>query len=119
MLRRAVLSTTFAIALAAPAMAADPLVYSPAPAGHPFYNPAPMIVADISFGGGFGTSDTKFAAGGARAVIDFGNSWNAMDQRLEDSRHIFTRDRQGNSSNRICGLFSDHFESSSKGMAGP
>jgi len=59
-------------------MAADPLVYSPAPAGHPFYNPAPMIVADISFGGGFGTSDTKFAAGGARAVIDFGNSWNAM-----------------------------------------
>ena len=33
-----------------------------------------------------------------------GNSWNATDQRLEDSRHIFTRDRQGNSSSRICGL---------------
>jgi hypothetical protein len=33
-----------------------------------------------------------------------GNSWNATDQRLEDSRHIFTRDSQGNSSSRICGL---------------
>ena len=33
-----------------------------------------------------------------------GNSWNATDQRLEDSRHIFSRDRQGNSSSRICGL---------------
>ena len=32
------------------------------------------------------------------------NSWNATDQRLEDSRHIFSRDRQGNSSSRICGL---------------
>jgi hypothetical protein len=78
MLRRAILPAIAAIALAGPALAADPLVYSPAPAGHPFYGPAPMIVADISFGGGFGSSDTKFAAGGARAVIDFGNSWNAM-----------------------------------------
>ena len=28
------------------------------------------------------------------------NSWNSADQRLENSRH----DRQGSSSNRICGL---------------
>jgi len=33
-----------------------------------------------------------------------GNSWNATDQRLEDSRHIFGRDRQGNRSSRICVL---------------
>ena len=29
-----------------------------------------------------------------------GNSWDSADQRLENSRH----DRQGSSSNRICGL---------------
>ena len=33
-----------------------------------------------------------------------GNSWNSPDQRLEDSRYIFGRDSQGNSSGRICGL---------------
>jgi hypothetical protein len=33
-----------------------------------------------------------------------GNSWNTTDQRLEDSRHIFSRDSQSNSSSRICGL---------------
>jgi hypothetical protein len=33
-----------------------------------------------------------------------GNSWNATDQRLKDSRHIFGRDSQDNSSSRICDL---------------
>ena len=33
-----------------------------------------------------------------------GNPWNSPDQRLEDSRHIFGRDSQGNRSSRICGL---------------
>ena len=32
------------------------------------------------------------------------NSWNAKDQRLEDSRHIFGRDSQGDNSTRICDL---------------
>ena len=32
------------------------------------------------------------------------NSWNATDQRLENSRHIFGRDSQGDNSSRICGL---------------
>jgi hypothetical protein len=44
--------------------------------------------------------DTTFHNDRASSV----NSWNATDQRLEDSRHIFSRDRQGNSSSRICGL---------------
>ena len=33
-----------------------------------------------------------------------GNPWNSPDQRLEDSRHIFGRDSQGDNSSRICGL---------------
>ena len=33
-----------------------------------------------------------------------GNSWNATDQRLKDSRHIFGRDSQDNSSSRFCDL---------------
>ena len=64
-----------------------------------------MTGGDAQTGGSWAQNSTTF--GNTTFHNDrasSGNSWNATDQRLEDSRHIFTRDRQGNSSSRICGL---------------
>ena len=64
-----------------------------------------MTGGDAQTGGSWAQNSTTF--GNTTFHNDrasSGNSWNATDQRLEDSRHIFTRDRQGNSSSRTCGL---------------
>lgn len=58
------------------AQAADPLVYSPAPAGNAFYGGQSMFVADMSFAGGtFGNN--LGVTGTARAGLDF-PSFSAM-----------------------------------------
>ena len=44
--------------------------------------------------------DTTFHNG----RVGNGNSWSPTDLRLGASRHVFGRDTQGSSSNRICGL---------------
>jgi len=85
-MRKVLLTTVAAMAIATPALAADfNAGYAP-PAGDPLYSPAPMIVGDLEFSLGWtqidvdevGSLDVNDFRGWGRANISVGETWNVL-----------------------------------------